>query len=110
MAGVGRGPQMTVCGEGQQRQKGGKVQAEPFQPALGIRGSPRCVYPPVCAGAPAQAGREGSPSQPHSRLWGLRQSSGPARNGLGRNQPGWGDPEKWDFSSQDPRQGRGPYS
>lgn len=53
-------------GEGHQRQKGGKVQAEPSQPVLGIRGSPCCVHPPVCAGAPARAGRGGR--QPLSAL------------------------------------------
>lgn len=42
----------SVCG--QQRQKGGRFQAEPFQPALGVRGSPAVCTP---AGPPS-TGRE----------------------------------------------------
>lgn len=82
---VGRGHNQSVCG--QQRQGvGSKLNHSSLH--LGVRGSPCCVHP-SWAPQHRQGARDGSPSQPCSRLWGLRQSLGLGRNGLrGGTKPG----------------------
>lgn len=100
----------SVCGgRGSRDRKGGKVQAEPFQPAPCVGGAPTACTPQSVLGP---LHRRGEKAAPLSLTAGSGVSGSPwflleMASGEAPTRGGGGGPEKWDFSSQDPRQGGG---